>query len=198
MPRWLERWQRSVDRSIDLRTASKAAAIGLAVALVGTGFSLAHHLADQHIAGLLAQRIGTADRIIVDKSERRLFLMNDEKILRIYSIALGANPVGHKEIQGDSRTPEGRYTIDRRLSASDFHRALHISYPHVESRRFAAAIKRSPGGAIMIHGQPNDLAWIQRVTRATDWTDGCIAVSNRAIAELWHAGRAGTPITIRP
>jgi murein L,D-transpeptidase YafK len=198
VPRWFEGRGRSVERSIVIRNARQAAAAGLAAALGATALSLAHHLGDQRIPAVLAQRIDAVDRIIVDKSERRLLLMNDEKILKGYRIALGANPVGHKEIQGDSRTPEGQYAIDRRLPYSDFHRALHISYPDAESRRFAAAIRRSPGGAIMIHGQPNDLGWIERMTRRTDWTDGCIAVSNRAIEELWHAVPDGTPITIRP
>jgi murein L,D-transpeptidase YafK len=199
MAHWLQRYLNRVEGLSDARNASRTATVaGLAVALAIVGLSLVYHLADQHIPDVFARRIGTADRIIVDKSARRLFLMRGGRVLLDYRITLGANPVARKEIQGDSRTPEGVYTIDRRLAASSFHRALHISYPNVEDRRFADAIKRPPGGAIMIHGQPNDLGWIERLTRSRDWTDGCIAVSNRAIEELWDAVPDGTPITILP
>jgi murein L,D-transpeptidase YafK len=182
-------------------TAPLKARVAALVALLAIGavaVSIAHHLVDRHVPSLLAERIGTARQIVVDKSERRMVLLNGDRVLKEYRIALGANPVAHKEIAGDSRTPEGEYTIDWRKADSEFHRALHVSYPNARDREFAAAIRRPPGGAIMIHGQPNDLGWLERLTRASDWTNGCIAVSNRAIEELWHAVPDGTPITIRP
>jgi murein L,D-transpeptidase YafK len=170
----------------------------LAIAASAVGLSFGHHFSDKHFPALLAQRIGTADQIIVDKSERRLWLVSGGRELKAYRVALGANPRWHKEIVGDSRTPEGDYTIDWRKPDSQFHRALHISYPNQQDRAFAAAIRRLPGNAIMIHGQANDLGWFERLTRASDWTNGCIAVSNREMEEIWHAVPDGTPITIRP
>jgi murein L,D-transpeptidase YafK len=176
----------------------RIAAVLAGVVLGGTALSLAYHLADRHVPELLAERVATADHIVVEKAERRLVLKRGDETLKEYRIALGANPGLPKEVDGDSRTPEGRYTIDRRLADSDFHLALHISYPEAQDREFAAALGRSAGGAIMIHGQPNDLGWLERLTRDDDWTDGCIAVSNAAIEELWRAVPDGTPITIRP
>ena len=175
--------------------------LAVGTAAIGAGatvLSLAYHATDQHFSRLFAQQLPEADRVSVDKSERSLSLIRGKELLKTYRISLGANPRGPKETLGDSRTPEGEYTIDWRLEKSDFHRALHVSYPNAEDRKFAAAIGRSPGGAIMIHGQPNDLSWIERMTRPADWTDGCIAVSNTAIDELWEAIPVGTPITIRP
>jgi murein L,D-transpeptidase YafK len=174
------------------------AALCVAAAVAIATVSFAYHVADRHLAEWLADRVGRVDRVVVDKSDRRLHLLRGNHVLRSYGVALGGNPVGHKEVEGDSRTPEGEYRIDARVVDSMFHRALHISYPNAEDRRFAAAIRRSPGHSIMIHGQPNDLGWLERLRRTPDWTDGCIAVSNRAIEEIWHAVPDGTPITIRP
>jgi murein L,D-transpeptidase YafK len=198
MAKWLQRYVHRAASSDAWNAACRAVAAGFAVTLACVGLSFAYHIADQHLPHVLARPIGTADRIVVDKSARRLLLMRGDEVLQDYRVALGANPVSHKEIEGDSRTPEGQYKIDRRLLESGYHRALHISYPNAEDRMFAEAIKRSPGGAIMIHGQPNDLGWTERLTRASDWTGGCIAVSNRAIEEIWAAVPDGTPIRIQP
>ncbi len=134
-----------------------------------------------------------ADRIVVIKSERRLDLLKDGEVIRSYPIRLGRNPVGPKIFQLDGRTPEGEYTIDRRSSASAYHLALHISYPAAANVARAAKYGLPPGGAIFIHGTPGT---DKRFAR--DWTDGCIAVSNRAIDEIWKLVDDGTPIEIRP
>jgi murein L,D-transpeptidase YafK len=139
-----------------------------------------------------------ADRLLVLKSERRLILLKDGAELRSYRIALGGNPIGHKIRRGDSRTPEGVYTIDYRNPRSAYHRSLHISYPNAADRAAAKAARVSPGGDIMIHGIRNGMGWLGDQHRRVDWTDGCIAVTNPEIEEIWRAVADGTPIEIRP
>ena len=119
-------------------------------------------------------------------------------VFRSYKIALGGEPLGPKTCQGDHRTPEGIYSIDARNSASKFHRALHVSYPNGEDRRRAAAAHCSPGGDIMIHGLPNGYGRIGAAHRLHDWTDGCIAVTDEEIEEIWRLVPNGTPVEIRP
>ncbi|WP_159793877.1 L,D-transpeptidase family protein [Croceibacterium salegens] len=137
-----------------------------------------------------------ADFVLVDKSDRTLTLLRDGKAIRTYTgLQFGAAPNGHKQFEGDERTPEGRYTIDTRNPLSAYHLSLRISYPNAADRAFAASRGRSPGGDIFIHGQPNALP-VGRMPG--DWTDGCIAVSNSEIEELWSAVADGTPIEIRP
>ncbi len=138
-----------------------------------------------------------ADRILVLKQKHTLMLLRGRTILRSYPISLGPNPRGPKHWEGDGRTPEGLYTIDNRLAASHYHLALHISYPSEADRAQAVAAHQSPGGNIMIHGMPN---WFGRddLQFAEDWTDGCIAVSNQAIEEIWRSVEDGTIIEIRP
>ena len=145
-----------------------------------------------------AAALAAADRLLVVKSERRLSLIENDEIIRSYTIALGANPVGHKQQEGDERTPEGHYWIDARKPDSDFHRALHISYPNDADRRQAEARGVSPGGAIMIHGLPEDWGWLGSIHHALDWTNGCIAVTNAEIDEIWSMVDDGTPIEILP
>ena len=139
-----------------------------------------------------------ADKIVLEKSERRLVLVSQGKALKVYRVALGHAPVGHKEREGDGRTPEGLYRIDSRKADSAFHRALHISYPNARDVQAARSRGRSPGGAIMLHGMRNGLGWIGKLHRFVDWTAGCIAVTDREIEELWRAVPDGTPIEIRP
>jgi murein L,D-transpeptidase YafK len=140
-----------------------------------------------------------ADRVLVLKSERRLTLLRSGDELRSYRIALGGSPIGHKTRQGDSRTPEGVYTIDYRNLRSAYHRSLHISYPNAADRAAArAAGVVSPGGDIMIHGIRNGMGWLGDQHRRVYWTDGCIAVTNLEIEEIWDAVADGTPIEIRP
>ncbi len=138
------------------------------------------------------------DLVRVHKAERRLVLLAGGLPLFEYDISLGSEPVGPKRERGDGRTPEGRYWIDWRKVDSDYHRALHISYPNEADRRRAAARGVDPGGSIMIHGLPNGLGLIGAAHTLVDWTDGCIAVTDREIEEIWEWVRDGVPIDILP
>jgi murein L,D-transpeptidase YafK len=139
-----------------------------------------------------------ADKVLVLKSDRTLELLDHGKILKKYKVALGGAPVGKKEKQGDHKTPEGLYTLDRRNEHSQFYRSLHVSYSHAEDREQARKSRAPPGGDIMLHGLPNGYGWIGSRHRLRDWTDGCIAVTNEEIDEIWRAVADGTPIEIRP
>lgn len=146
--------------------------------------------------GNLGAPPAAADLVLVDKSDRTLTLLRQGRAMRTYTgLQLGAAPAGHKRFEGDERTPEGRYTIDTRNPQSAFHLSLRISYPSAADRAFAQARGRSPGGDIFIHGQPNGLL---AGRMPGDWTDGCIALANAEIEELWRAVPDGTPIDIRP
>ncbi len=140
----------------------------------------------------------TVNRIVVEKSVRRLSVFRDHNQLKTYRIALGGNPVGAKQQQGDMKTPEGIYRIDGRNPRSDFHLALHISFPsnNDEARAFARGI--SAGSDIMIHGIRNGRGWIGAFHHSSDWTAGCIAVTNEEIEELWRVTPDGTTIEIHP
>lgn len=140
------------------------------------------------------------DKVVVKKSERRLYLMKNGKPFRTYKVSLGFRPEGHKEYQGDGRTPEGRYFIDWRNSGSRFWKALHISYPSYSDRTKAMRRGVDPGGMIMIHGQPrpSQYAELQEAARKEDWTHGCVAVSNLAVDEIWEYTLDGTPVEILP
>ena len=137
-----------------------------------------------------------ADRVIVEKSARRLILFRGSTPLKTYTVALGRAPVGPKQQEGDKRTPEGSYTIDRRKDRSSFHRALHISYPTPQQSAAAAARGVTAGGDIMIHGLRNGFGWIGAFHRIADWTAGCIAVTDAEIEEICRAVPDGTPIDI--
>ncbi|MEW6444287.1 MAG: L,D-transpeptidase family protein [bacterium] len=138
-----------------------------------------------------------ADMVTVLKSERKLILLKDGFVIREYRVALGHNPVGAKTQKGDGRTPEGTYVIDYRKPDSSFHRALHISYPNAADRAQAGARGVDPGGLIMIHGIRNGLGIIGRWHRLIDWTNGCIALTNAEIEQVWDAVPDGTPVEIR-
>lgn len=140
----------------------------------------------------------TIDRIVVEKATRKLSVFREGRVLKTYTIALGANPVGHKEEEGDMKTPEGVYTIDYRNPQSDFHLALHVSYPSVQDSAHAAERGVSAGCDIMIHGLPNGQGANADNYRDKDWTAGCIAVTDEEIEELWRITPDGTPIEIRP
>ncbi len=139
-----------------------------------------------------------ADRVLVEKAARRLTLLREGRPLKTYRVALGGNPLGHKEQEGDQRTPEGVYTIDFHKADSSFHRALHITYPNAEDTARAAARGVPAGGDIMIHGLPNENPDWGALHVERDWTAGCIAVTNEEIEEIWAAVADGTPIEIRP
>lgn len=139
-----------------------------------------------------------AERVVIEKESRRLTLLSGGVELKTYRVALGRHPVGPKEQEGDGRTPEGRYIIDSRLERSAFHRALHISYPSEADTIAAGRAGVAPGEAIMIHGIRNGLGWLGRAHRLIDWTNGCVAVSNPEIEEIWRAVPNGTPVDIKP
>jgi murein L,D-transpeptidase YafK len=140
----------------------------------------------------------TIDRIVVEKSARRLSIFREGNQIKTYRIALGRTPVGAKREEGDMKTPEGIYKIDDRNPQSSFHLALHVSYPSEEDDKRAAARGVSAGFDIMIHGIQNGRGWIGGFHRWKDWTAGCIAVTDEEIEELWRVTPDGTTIEIRP
>jgi murein L,D-transpeptidase YafK len=139
-----------------------------------------------------------ADSIVVEKSHHRLSLYHQGTLLRSYLVALGQQPVGDKVRVGDNRTPEGLFHIAARNSESLYHRSLKISYPDAAHRARARSLGVSPGGDIMIHGLPARQAWVGAAHRDFDWTEGCIAVTNNEIDEIWSVVPVGTPILIKP
>ncbi len=170
----------------------------LTVALGIVAVGAAAWLLDGYWPQRFADKLPKADRVVVKKSARQLVLMRDGDVIRQYEVSLGGSPTGHKTREGDSKTPEGHYTIDWRNPNSRFYRSLHISYPNAADRANAAAMGVSPGGDIMIHGLPNGMGTLARGFRGRDWTDGCIAVDNVAMAQIWHSVDNGTPIEILP
>jgi murein L,D-transpeptidase YafK len=142
--------------------------------------------------------LGKADKVIVIKSKRLLMLMKDGEILKAYKVALGKSPQGRKIKAGDKRTPEGTYILDSRNPDSKFHLAIHISYPSDTDMQTAQKMGVSPGGDIMIHGLAENFKNIGKRHRSSDWTDGCIAVTNQEIEEIWRLVPDGIPIEIKP
>ena len=132
-------------------------------------------------------------RIVVYKADKQMYLLHGTEILEKYEIFLGFAPAGHKQVEGDGKTPEGRYFIDRRNPESSFHLSLGISYPNDADRANAAALGKSPGGDIFIHGQKS-----KRARNRGDWTAGCISVSNREMEQIYAMVGRGTPIDIYP
>ncbi len=145
-----------------------------------------------------ADSMPSADRIVVRKSDRKLMLMRGDDVLRSYRIALGLNPVGHKERAGDFRTPEGRYHLVNRNPRSDFFLSIQVSYPNERDVKNAAANGWEPGGSIMIHGMPNIPRHQPTYYESRDWTDGCIAVTNADMLEIWLLTVDNAPIEILP
>lgn len=139
-----------------------------------------------------------ADRVIVLKGQRQLQLAQNGKVFETFPIALGRDPVGPKQRQGDGRTPEGVYLIDWRTEDTKYTRELHISYPDERDREHASAMQVNPGGAIFIHGLPRDYGPFDPPQWYKDWTEGCISVGNASIVKIWDAVPDGTPIEIRP
>jgi tetratricopeptide (TPR) repeat protein len=141
---------------------------------------------------------GTADKILIEKKERRLTLISKGKVLTTYKIALGGNPNGPKERQGDNKTPEGTYVIDSKNKDSRYHLSLHISYPNEKDKKRAKQLGVSPGGDIMIHGIKNGFSWAGELHTGVDWTKGCIAVTDEEIEEIDKLAPKGTIVEIRP
>ncbi len=169
--------------------------LATAIALACLSFGAAPASAGTEIATLTPLK---ADRVVVFKSERKLVLMRGDLVLRIYRVALGRNATGRKIKAGDNRTPEGDYVLDSRLKDSNFYRALHISYPNWYDRSQAEFLGVPPGGAIMIHGLPNDVPKDYVGHPRIDWTNGCIAVTNREMDEILAMVADGTTINIYP
>jgi murein L,D-transpeptidase YafK len=139
-----------------------------------------------------------ADRVIVDKSARKLMLLRAGEVLRTYRVALGLRPEGHKESEGDFRTPEGAYRLTRRNPNSEYFLSIQIDYPNDRDIARARRQGLKPGGAIMIHGQPNTPRKPRDYYTNVDWTEGCIAVSNSDMVEIWLMTPPDTPIEIQP
>ncbi len=139
-----------------------------------------------------------ADRVIVMKKERTLTLMSQGKVLKTYKVALGGDPVGAKTRQGDHKTPEGVYQLDRRNAQSQFYKSIHISYPDAKDTTRAKKLGVSPGGDVYVHVLPNGYKWLGAGHRLRDWTDGCVAVTDEEIDEIWRVVPDGTVIEIRP
>jgi len=139
-----------------------------------------------------------ADSVLVRQSERKLYLMRQGEVLRTYKIALGLRPEGHKQFEGDYRTPEGKYRLTRRNPNSEYFLSIQIDYPNAQDVARARRMGQRPGGAIMIHGQPNLPRKPRDYYANVDWTEGCIAVSNSDMVEIWLMTPPNTPIEIVP
>ncbi len=164
-------------------------AVAAALALTGCGTS-------QRLEPAPGEQL--ADRVVVVKSAHTLTLYSGEQILKSYKVAVGRGPSGPKDHQGDHKTPEGAYVLDMKNAKSRFHLALHVSYPNAADRQRAQKEGLDPGGAIMVHGLPRGFGWLGSLQHLIDWTDGCIAVSNSEIEEIWRRVPVGTPIEIKP
>ena len=162
------------------------AALALATGLLSPG------------AALATVGLRPADEVLVVKSERRLYLLREGRPFRSYRVALGLLPSGQKEREGDRHTPEGRYLLDQRKPDSEFFLALHVSYPNADDTARARHRRWKPGGSIMIHGLPNVPRHTLDFYHSADWTDGCIALANEDMLEVWLLTRPNTPIEIRP
>jgi len=152
---------------------------------------------DQKIFDYATQK-RSVDTILIEKSARRLMVISQGEVLKTYKIALGGNPIGPKERQGDNKTPEGTYVIDARNRDSQYHLSLHISYPNERDKNRAKELGVSPGGDIMIHGIKNGSSWVGDAHAEVDWTKGCIAVTNEEIEEIAKLAPNGTIVEIRP
>lgn len=139
-----------------------------------------------------------ADAVVVEKEARKLHLMVDGKPFRTFDIALGIRPTGDKKREGDFRTPEGKYRLDARNPNSDYFLSIHVSYPSARDVAEARELGVAPGGAIMIHGQPNEPSQSETYYKTQDWTNGCIAVSNSDMIDIWLMTGENTPIEILP
>ena len=166
--------------------------LAVVLALVCVTYLYAHHVWDP------LPTETKIDRIVIEKSARKLSLFVNGKLLKSYRVALGRNPIGAKQEEGDNKTPEGVYRIDGRNPQSNFHLALHVSYPSDEDKVHAAERGVSAGFDIMVHGIRNGRGWIGAFHRLSDWTAGCIALTDEEIEELWQVTPDGTIVEIQP
>ena len=165
----------------------------VAVWLLAVGGASAHP--QPAVAAEAAQK---ADMVRVVKSKNRLYLLKEEEVFATDRVKFGGDPKGHKERQGDQRTPEGLYYLTYKNSNSSFYKSIHVSYPNAEDREHARKLGVDPGGDIMIHGQANGWEWATFFAQMVNWTDGCIALTNRDMDRVWAAIEPGTPIEILP
>ncbi|TAA48523.1 hypothetical protein EXY25_04695 [Corallincola spongiicola] len=140
--------------------------------------------------------LAEVDLVQVVKSERKMYLFDGSRLIREFDVALGANPKGHKQQEGDERTPEGRYQLDYIKEDSSFYRAMHVSYPNELDKQTAKERGVSPGGLIMVHGQRNRLGWLSLLSQRFNWTNGCIAITNDEMDEFLTLVPVGTVIDI--
>lgn len=153
--------------------------------------------AEAHRSAGSNQSFEQADKVVVVKHERRLYLYQGDRVVAAYPVKLGVNPYGHKQQEGDFRTPEGKYLLTRRNPQSEFHLSIQVSYPNREDAAWARENGWRPGGLIMIHGQPNVPKRSPEFYATRDWTDGCIALSNGDMVDVWLRTTSGIPIEIR-
>jgi murein L,D-transpeptidase YafK len=179
-------------------TAATPSVASVVAAPAGVAAGVGSGIAQAPMAASISATVPIADQVLVRKSERRLYLLRHGEILRSYRVALGLIPDGPKERSGDFRTPEGRYQLTRRNSRSDYFLSIQVSYPNADDLRRARRNHVNPGGSIMIHGLPNLQRHPPDYYAAADWTDGCIAMSNADMVELWLMVQDNTPIDIRP
>ena len=161
-------------------------------------FSVGCVLAVCLAASVRADQIAAADRVVVRKSEHKLYLYSGDRLLGSYQVKLGLAPVGQKEREHDFRTPEGHYRLERRNTRSDYFLSIQVSYPNKEDEQRARQHRWQPGGLIMIHGLPNYLKHPADYYASNDWTDGCIALSNSDMVEVWMRTQDNIPIDIYP
>jgi len=179
-----------------------ALVIGCAAAVAGAATPFSSQIVgnDSDGGGRVAVNasLPEAERVVVRKGERRLYLLSGGEVLRSYRIALGLEPAGSKERSGDYRTPEVRYRLTRRNTHSDFFLAIQVSYPNADDLQRARRNRWNPGGSIMVHGLPNNLRHAPDYYANQDWTDGCIALSNADMVEFWLLTHDNMPIDITP
>lgn len=149
-------------------------------------------------AGAAHAREPVIDKLLILKHERRLEVISEGEVIRSYRVALGRQPVGHKQEVGDQRTPEGFYSIDWRHESPQYNLSMHLDYPNLEDQTAAYQRGVDPGGMIMIHGTPIDEEYPEWYFEGLDWTNGCIALTNREMRELWDLVPDGTLVEIRP
>ena len=179
-------------------TAGTSSVASVVAPPAGVTADVASNSASAPRASSLSAEVPIADEVVVRKSERRLYLLRHGEVLRSYRVALGLIPEGPKERAGDFRTPEGRYQLTRRNARSDYFLSIQVSYPNDDDVRRAHRQHVDPGGSIMIHGLPNSLRHPPDYYATADWTDGCIAMSDADMVELWLMVQDNTPIDILP
>lgn len=151
------------------------------------------------LAANVCSAIEPADAVLVKKAERSLYLLREGRVLKQYKIMLGPKPKGPKLMEGDERTPEGHYMLDRKNPNSRFYKSIRVSYPNAFDVERAQKFNVAPGNSIMIHGMKN--SWNEKTKKQAlkfNWTDGCIALADNDMEEIWEAVEVGTPIEIQP